>query len=490
MCLDEKKIEMNLPVLKYDCINSIKPNQSCNHNLVKIKMSNAYKCMHVPTHTDTPVAVASSSSTQSAPVVKSIVTTAPSSSYVTPPPPTPPSLSQPNIMQTIPPLKQKTGIIKSKVPPPVPPRGSPRVDRRSSAGGGSHKSAGPSPRGATPSSGEQNYLNDKYFNTIQPNPNNMCRLSPQKLYKKDSERVSSPSSSSRTPIFRERSPTCVRDWLQVNDFAASDYDESVLQFKITEPQKCVTIKPRKPLPFRTAHLQRQSSFRAFSHDSDTSVRYKIENYVKQNEILTNQKTTATVNDSINDTDHIGVNIVSDRIKVYDCNQNAINNSDQSNDSKNTDSPTVVEHPESMDIKSTIEKGIIFKLRKTFENELSTSMVTQLSTSLVQPLTQPKPSAPTTLSTVKPSLPPPIKPRTKYNTKSTHYVVNNNESATPIATDNILNTLKRKQPSTFDKHVIDENDNIKKSEILKSHSKIQSVENVQYLDAFSLDGEFV
>lgn len=405
-------------------------------------------------------------------------------------------------MQTIPPLKHKTGIItKSKVPPPVPPRGSPHVDRR--------KSAGPSPRGATPSSGDdQNYLNDKYFNTIQPNPNNICRLSPQKLYKIDDARVSSPSpsSSSRTPIFRDRSPTCVRDWLEVNDFAASDYDENVLQFKITEPQKCITIKPRKPLPFRTAHLQRQSSFRAFSHDSDTSVRYKIENYCKKNETLANNQKTAALTGSSNVNDsgaHISANIVSDRIKVYDCNQNAIKD-EQLNDSINavTDSRSSNVHLESMNIESTIEKGIIFKLRKTFENGFLSSMPTgtqSTTASQPPPLLQPTStlhlaSSSLSVAAVQPSLPPPIKPRTKFNAKATlkipPIVFDDNRKSAAIKTDNILNTLKRKQTSKIHKHMIDENDNIKKSEILKSHSKIQSVENIQYLDAFSLDGEFV
>lgn len=382
----------------------------------------------------------------------------------------------------IPPLKQKTGIIKSKVPPPVPPRGSPRVDRRASGGGGSYKSAGPSPRGATPSSGEQNYLNDKYFNTIQPNPNNMCRLSPQKLYsKKDGERVPSSSSQpspSRTPIFRDRSPTCVRDWLEVNDFAASDYDESVLQLKITEPQPFVTIKPCKPLPIRTAHLQRQSSFRTLSLGSgDTSVRYKIEKYVEQNEWMASQTVAMANNGSMNDTGDIGANIVSDRIKAYDCNQNPIN-VDQMNDSiDNSGSRETIAHPESMDIQSTIKKGSIFNLRKKFEKfEAITS--TPMPTPL--PASQPMPSSP---------LPPPIKPRIKSSRTST-FDIPRIDADHIKSSDHILSTLKRKQPSTVDKHATDENDNIKKSELLKSHSKIQSVENIQYLDAFSLDGEFV
>lgn len=375
---------------------------------------------------ETPVTVASSS-TQSS-LAKPIVTTAPS------------SVPQQSIHSpSIPPLKQKTGIVKSKVPPPVPPRGSPRVDRRTSAG--SYKS---SPR-ATPSSGEQNYLNDKYFDTVQPNPNNACRLTPQKLYKKDAGNASPP----RTPIFRDRSPTCVRDWLEVNDFAASDYDESVLQFTITEPIKCITIKPRKPLPFRMAHLQRQSSFRAFSYSSDSSVRNKVEQYVEHNECAAHQMVISANND---DTTGISANLVSDRIKSYDCNQNAVT------EMNNNNSNDAVLHPESVDIETTIEKGMIFKLRKTFEK-----------------------TSPSTRQ------PPIIKPRTKKPkgnpTLQIPQIVFSDKS------DIILKTLKRKQSPSIDKNV-DENDNIKKSEILKSHSSILSVENITHLDAFSLDGEFV
>lgn len=58
-------------------------------------------------------------------------------------------------------------------------------------------------------------------------------------------------------------------------------------------------------------------------------------------------------------------------------------------------------------------------------------------------------------------------------------------------DTILRTLKRKKaPQIIDTTQTDENDNTKKSEILKSHSNIMSTENIQYLDTFSLDGEFV
>lgn len=374
----------------------------------------------------------------------------------------------------IPPLKQKTGIIKSKVPPPVPPRGSPRVDRRTSAT--SQKSTGASPR-ATPSSGRHqiNYLNDKYFDTIQPNPNNMCRLSPQKLYNNDENVSASPS---RTPIFRNRSPTCVRDWLEVNDFAASDYDESVLQFKITEPMKCITIKPRKPLPIRTAHLQRQSSFRAFSYSSDSSVLYKIEKYA--NETMANQRTNnanTNNNDNNNNVDDemagISANIVSDLIKSYDHNRNGSNNPNNNynfddNNNNGGNVSDAITHPESMDIETTIEKGNIFKLRQTFENVTPNSSATNAITPpLVKPRTKKK-------KIINATLPLPSQKNVTFNNQP----------------ETILRTLQRKTAPQIVNNKTDENDNMMKNEILKSHSSNTPAENINYLDTFSLDGEFV
>lgn len=76
---------------------------------------------------------------------------------------------------TLPPLKQKTGIIKSKVPPPVPPRGSPKDVRcggssggarnRSSSSSGSRTAAASAgaalaPKGTPPSAGSYTHLHD------------------------------------------------------------------------------------------------------------------------------------------------------------------------------------------------------------------------------------------------------------------------------------------------------------------------------------------
>lgn len=116
---------------------------------------------------------------------KPIITTAPSQS---------PAL-------TLPPLKQKTAIVKSKIPPPVPPRGSPK-DRRSKKSDCNTTS----PKGTPTSAGSYNYLNDKYF---------ACSSSSRR--KKTT--TTKFKSNDQPPKFGEkRSPSCVRDWLEINDF--------------------------------------------------------------------------------------------------------------------------------------------------------------------------------------------------------------------------------------------------------------------------------
>lgn len=186
---------------------------------------------------------------------------------------TAPTANFQGLKASIPPLKQKTGIVKSKVPPPVPPRGSPR-DRRDT--GGSQKITA-SAHGTPSISGSLNYLNDKFFDYVRPNPNNSCKLTPIKLHSKSPMHRLSVSPQ---PIFGDRrSPTCVRDWLEVNDFNASNYDPSVLECKESPPVESMTNKSRKPLPIKTSHLQRENSFRA-SNNSGSSVQLMIKNYSK------------------------------------------------------------------------------------------------------------------------------------------------------------------------------------------------------------------
>lgn len=205
------------------------------------------------------IATVASSSNASNPA-KSQTTTAPTATFQ-------------GLKSSIPPLKQKTGIVKSKVPPPVPPRGSPR-DRRDT--GGSQKITA-SAHGTPSISGSLNYLNDKFFDCVRPNPNNSCKLTPIKLHSKSPTRLHSVSPQ---PIFGDRrSPTCVRDWLEVNDFSASNYDQNILEFKDSQQVENLTHKSRKPIPFRTSILQRENSFRA-SHNSGSSVRMMVNNYSK------------------------------------------------------------------------------------------------------------------------------------------------------------------------------------------------------------------
>lgn len=211
-----------------------------------------------PRNSDT-IATVASSSNVSIPA-KSQATTAPTATFQ-------------GSKSSIPPLKQKTGIVKSKVPPPVPPRGSPR-DRRDT--GGSQKITA-SAHGTPSISGSLNYLNDKFFDCVRPNPNNSCKLTPIKLHSKSPTALRSVSPQ---PIFGDRrSPTCVRDWLEVNDFSASNYDESIFEFKQSQLVENLTHTCRKPIPIKTSILQRENSFRA-SNNSGSSVRMMVNNYSK------------------------------------------------------------------------------------------------------------------------------------------------------------------------------------------------------------------
>lgn len=169
----------------------------------------------------------------------------------------------------MPALKQKTGIIKSKVPPPVPPRGSPR-DRRS--GNGSHKS-GVSPRGTPPSSGSVNYLTDKKdkpVGRLNPIANRDSKAgttdckSPVPVRTAVTEQIL-PTALILRPLFGERrSPTCVRDWLEVNDFGASDFDRKIIEW--ARGSKAAAAL-RKPIAIKTAILQRENSFKNISNSS-------------------------------------------------------------------------------------------------------------------------------------------------------------------------------------------------------------------------------
>lgn len=176
---------------------------------------------------------------------KPIVTTAPS--------------QQQHPSGTLPPLKQKTGIVKSKVPPPVPPRGSPK-DRRG------HRGA--SPKG-TPSSGSYNHLNDKYFAAC-------ARKSSNNYDKQRFDWLATNGSDEKPPSFGDRrSPSCVEDWLELNNF-------DVLPPAIDSPRKAIA-EHKRPISFTTKFLQRERSFHSIERSSSSSsVQSMVKSYSKPN----------------------------------------------------------------------------------------------------------------------------------------------------------------------------------------------------------------
>lgn len=187
----------------------------------------------------------------------------------------------------MPALKQKTGIIKSKVPPPVPPRGSPR-DRRS--GNGNHKSS-LSPRGTPPSSGSVNYLNDKYFDLVRPNRQiSQIKKSPGAIPKAIKEPMMLTALVIR-PVFGERrSPTCVRDWLEVNDFDANEFDRKIVAW--TRRGKAAAKARHNQMQIKESILQRDNSFKNISNSSG-SVKSLTEKFDPKNEPSDGQPTEAT-----------------------------------------------------------------------------------------------------------------------------------------------------------------------------------------------------
>lgn len=178
---------------------------------------------------------------------------------------------------TLPLLKQKTGIIKSKVPPPVPPRGSPK-DRRGHHHHHSNRASGSSPKGTT-SSGSYNYLNDKYFACTQSTTSRRPSQS-QSTNNFDKHRFTIlTSADDPVPVFGDRrSPSCVEDWLEINDFNLSPPDQS--------PKRASVTQTKKPISITTKFLQREYSFR--SSAASSSVRSIVKSF---SDSLTNEKSS-------------------------------------------------------------------------------------------------------------------------------------------------------------------------------------------------------
>lgn len=144
-----------------------------------------------------------------------------------------------NNVSTLPALKQKTGIVKSKIPPPVPPRGSPK-DRR-----GQQQQRGASPKGTPPSSGSytKNHLNDKYFDACG-NVRGHRRQSSIVITNDNNNN----NNDYDRPIFgASRSPSCVEDWLEINNFDVFPQPNEI------SPQK------QRPISITEKFLQRDNN---------------------------------------------------------------------------------------------------------------------------------------------------------------------------------------------------------------------------------------
>lgn len=404
-------------------------------------------------YTETPVTV-TPSSILSTPA-KSIVTTAP-------------SMQGPTISTTsnIPPLKQKTGIVKSKVPPPVPPRGSPR-DRR---GGGSQKS-GISPRGTPPSSGSLNYLNDKYFDFVRPNSNNSCKIPAQTLHPARSRSVTP------QPIFgSRRSPTCVKDWLEINDFTTFDYDEKIVECKITQPPETITLKPKRPLPFKTAVLQRENSFKSLSHSSRSSVRSMVKTFSSQNIERPMHLAGRYAKPGVVSLGSNTVLLEKTNVSFEKPNENVLKGRVHSYQTANTPTFTIQTASNKLLVQETHAlKGNISNLRKTFENYPDTvNTDNRVKTRKIYPET-----------------------RAFISTQNHSPSVNDKSFLRPViaetfrTNDSFLRTLKPARRRPVDKKNVESVIEKKKQVILQNMSTLNlSADPRKYADSFSLDGEFV
>lgn len=98
------------------------------------------------------------------------------------------------------------------------------------------------------------------------------------------------------PLFGDRrSPSCVEDWLEINDFDVPEpVQYSPIKAKVPEPKKTLTIQTR--------FLQRENSFRSSGGSSGRTVKSIIESFSKSNPIK--NKSPETRSRFTNSTTHV------------------------------------------------------------------------------------------------------------------------------------------------------------------------------------------
>ncbi|XP_058824660.1 phosphatidylinositol 4-phosphate 5-kinase type-1 gamma isoform X4 [Topomyia yanbarensis] len=111
---------------------------------------------------------------------------------------------------TMPPLKKKTSIVKASVPPPVPPRGSPKMSKAGKKGAGGGGTGGPGATGSLPSQSGSSH----WGRSSAGKPNHQLKPTPK------------PPQHCTNAKQYARSPNKVLSWLSSHDFQTVESGES------------------------------------------------------------------------------------------------------------------------------------------------------------------------------------------------------------------------------------------------------------------------
>lgn len=195
-----------------------------------------------------------------------------------------------NSFNMLPQLKQKTGIVKSKVPPPVPPRGSPKERQRS----GNHNVNSINSRFKMGAAAETSAMvrDDKNAGSQNVNTSRFCKppivtqvSGADPIDDDDDKDYYTPDGVEIVPKFgARRSPSCVDDWLELNHLHnAKTNSTAAVQIRIQTKclQREISFPAVKPLCTVPSMIQSFSSptFRLNSKESGLS----SSRYVKTNQ---------------------------------------------------------------------------------------------------------------------------------------------------------------------------------------------------------------
>lgn len=176
----------------------------------------------------------------------------------------------------MPPLKQKSNIVKAKVPPPVPPRGSPNARR-----GQTHKGG---PSGSSASIGSRGTQGKNIKIVVDRYSDGPINQIDEAIKARYGKTKLNNQNLGQTPVFGDRkSPTNVKDWLELNDFDCVEPEVGVKKIGVLKNFQCdvsIGLSPKKPIILQTESLRRENSFKALSQNSPSSVRSMVKTFEK------------------------------------------------------------------------------------------------------------------------------------------------------------------------------------------------------------------